>query len=97
MAKLRGKEIQELARQIVGHSPGGIRYSVLVAKIAADHPETPTNTIHGAVWDLDKTFAGLVLKPSRGLFTIAGEQLSNGKVPAPTPTATLSNLRESEF
>ena len=52
MAKLSGKEIQKLARSIVTENPGGIRYSVLVEKISQQTPETPKNTIHGAVWNL---------------------------------------------
>jgi hypothetical protein len=41
MAKLSGKEIQKLARSVVNETPGGIRYSVLVEKIAQQNPETP--------------------------------------------------------
>lgn len=95
-AKLRVKEIQELAKSVVAATPGGIRYSALVAKIAADHPETPKNTVHGAVWDLDKTFSGEVLKPSRGLFTINAPAKTNGAVSPAQPVATTS-LRESDF
>jgi hypothetical protein len=95
MAKLRGKEIQELAKRIIGEHPGGIRYSVLINRIATDNPETPKNTIHGAVWDLDKTYSGEVLKPSRGLFTLAGAPAvasPNGGLAAINIT-----LRESDF
>src|SRR5438874_10546083 len=69
MAKLSGKEIQKLARSIVTENPGGIRYSVLVEKISQQTPETPKNTIHGAVWNLDSIFPNEIAKPSRGLFT----------------------------
>lgn len=96
MAKLRGKEIQELAKKVIGETPGGIRYSALVQKIATANPETPKNTIHGAVWDLDKTFSGEVLKPSRGLFTLNTPAASNGVSTAQPPTPTPS-LRESDF
>jgi len=67
MAKLSGKEIQKLARAIVTENPGGIRYSVLVEKISQQTPETPKNTIHGAVWNLDTIFPNEIAKPSRGL------------------------------
>jgi len=95
MAKLKIKEIQELARTIIKASPGGIRYSVLVAQIAAKTSETPKNTIHGAVWDLDKTFTGEVLKPSRGLFTFA----ANGQVPLAKSTQAQQEppAKESDF
>ena len=69
MAKLSGKEIQKLARSIVNENPGGIRYSVLVEKISQQTPETPRNTIHGSVWNLDTIFPNEIAKPSRGLFT----------------------------
>lgn len=95
MAKLRIKEIQELAKRIIGETPGGIRYSALVQHIATSHPETPNNTIHGAVWDLDKTYSGQVLKPSRGLFTLHAGASVDGAVPVvPSPATT---VRESDF
>jgi len=93
MAKLSGKEIRELAKKIVTETPGGIRYSALVRQISQTHPETPINTIHGNVWDLDKTFSGQVLKPSRGLFVYAGRN------PSADQEATVSTapIRESDF
>ena len=56
MAKLKVKEIQQLAKSIVLANPGGIRYSPLVQQICKQHPETPENTVMGSVWDLEKTF-----------------------------------------
>ena len=47
----------------------GIRYGALVEQIAEQHPETPINTIHGSVWNLDALFPNEISKPSRGLFT----------------------------
>lgn len=96
MAKLNIKAIQELARKIIGESSGGIRYSVLVQQIASSNPETPKNTIHGAVWDLDKTYSGQVFKPSRGLFTIVTGTSGNGTVKPSVPTTT-PRLNESDF
>jgi hypothetical protein len=69
MAKLSGKEIQKLARSIVNENPGGIHYSALVEKISQQSPETPKNTVHGSVWNLDTIFPNEIAKPSRGLFT----------------------------
>jgi hypothetical protein len=69
MAKLSGKEIQKLARSIVAENPGGIRYSELVERVSQQTPETPRNTIHGSVWNLDTIFPNEIAKPSRGLFT----------------------------
>ena len=73
MAKLTGREIQKLARSIVFENPGGIRYSALVEKISLQNPETPKNTIHGSVWNLDTIFPSEITKPSRGLFTPVGQ------------------------
>lgn len=91
MAKLGTKQIKELAKQIVAQSPGGIRYSALVERIASEHRETPKNTIHGSVWDLDKTFSGEIFKPSRGLFTMDGERI------APPPFEPPPAIKEADF
>lgn len=72
MAKLTGKQIKERAKSIIASNPGGIRFSSLVKQISQENPETPENTIHGSVWDLDKAFPDEVTKPSRGLFAPVG-------------------------
>jgi hypothetical protein len=69
MAKLSVKDIQKLACSIVNENPGGIRYTALVEQIAEHTPETPVNTIHGSMWNLDTVFPNDISKPSRGLFT----------------------------
>jgi len=68
MAKLTTHQIRELALRIISQNPGGIRYSQLVAAISSQHPETPQNTIHGSVWNLDALHPNVVAKPSRGLY-----------------------------
>src|SRR5664280_2651092 len=69
MAKLTGQQIKNIARSIIAENPGGIRYSALVQQIFQQNPETPENTIHGSVWNLDALFPNEISKPSRGLFT----------------------------
>ncbi|MFN0133792.1 MAG: hypothetical protein ACKVW3_14835 [Phycisphaerales bacterium] len=96
MAKLSGRDIQRIAKQIITGTPGGIRYSVLIRQLSTAHPETPVNTIHGAVWDLDKTFTGEIIKPSRGLFTASPSASGNGP-PVVVPGAPQAALRESDF
>ncbi len=93
MAKLTGKEIRELAKKIVAETPSGIRYSALVRQISQMHPETVIGTIHANVWDLDKTFSGQVLKPSRGLFVCAHQNQSEEQ----EATVTTAPIRESDF
>jgi hypothetical protein len=72
MAKLTGKQIKELAKSIIASNPGGIRFSSLVDQILQQNPETPENTIHGSVRDLEKRFPQEVGKPRRGLYTPIG-------------------------
>lgn len=69
MAKLTVKGIQNLGREIVLATPGGIRYAKLAEEIKKRSPETPPNTIGGAIRNLDTTFNNEILKPTRGLFT----------------------------
>ncbi len=99
MAKLSGKEIQKLARSLVAENPGGIRYSELVERVSQQTPETPRNTIHGSVWNLDTIFPNEITKPSRGLFTpIAkpgNETAELGSAEQIAPSGV--KIKESEF
>jgi hypothetical protein len=76
MAKLGVHEIRSLAKAIIAENPGGIRYGALVQRIAGEHPETPRNTIHGSVWNLDVLFPNQITKPSRGLWQPASAMTS---------------------
>ena len=99
MAKLTGKQIRDRAKTIVASHQGGIRYVALVRQIHTEHPETPKNTITGAVWDLDKTFPNEIAKPSRGLFTplAAGtnDTISVGSTEQIAPTGI--KVKEADF
>jgi hypothetical protein len=102
MAKLNLQQIRDLARSIIASNPGGVRYSVLTQKISQQAPETPRNTIHGAVWNLDATFPNEITKPSRGLFTPILKQgnESNLVETAETTeqtTTTGTKVKESDF
>jgi hypothetical protein len=91
MAKLTMKEIQVEALKIVASQVGGIRYSNLHAAVQEKSPETPGNTISGAIWNLDTLFPEKVRKPSRGLFQPVG-------VPTTTsPKTKVTKLREEDF
>ena len=96
MAKLRVREIQTEAIQIIAAHPGGIRYSELVKSVLAHHPETPINTIHGAVWDLDKTASDKVAKPSRGLYVPATAIANAGQATDISP-AVPTKYEEEDF
>jgi molybdopterin converting factor small subunit len=69
MAKLVGKQIEDLARSIIAGEPGGIRYATLVQRICQKEPETSEMAVQNAVWNLHNKFPNEVSKPSRGLFT----------------------------
>ncbi len=69
MAKLNVQQVRDLARSIIAANPGGIRFSALVETISKQLPETPKNTIHGSVWNLDAASPNEIAKPSRGFFT----------------------------
>ena len=101
MAKLSGQAIRELAKSIIAENPGGIRYSQLVARISGENPETPQNTIHGAVWNLDALFPNVVTKPSRGLFKPAAtpdEPEPGTTIERTTETTpTGAKVRETDF
>lgn len=95
MAKLTQEGIRDLARELVQGNPQGIRYKVLVNRIATDHPETPINTIHGSVWDLGTRYPNEISKPSRGLYV----PITNASAPSPesSKVVTASKLKEMEF
>ncbi len=93
MAKLPVNKIRDLGLKIIAENPGGIRYGALVKKISTANPETPTNTIHGSVWDLATRFPDKVVKPSRGLFKPAGADNAVQQA----PTALTSKMKEEDF
>jgi len=69
VAKLSVKEIQSRALLILEGAVGGIRWGELLKKIHSDAPETPPNTIHGAIQTL---FANSkdVMKVARGTYQL---------------------------
>ena len=93
MAKLTRKQIKELAKSIIASNPGGIRFKPLVYQILQQNPETPENTIHGSVRDLEKQFPREVGKPSRGLYTPIGtkdnDTVSAGSTEKMAPTTSV--------
>jgi hypothetical protein len=68
MTKLNRHEIRKQALEIVDANPGGIRHSELLKRVHERSPETPFNSIRGALWNLDSVFPDKVKKPTRGLF-----------------------------
>lgn len=98
MAKLNIQKIRDLAREIIATNPGGIRYSALIETISQQSPETPKNTINGAVWNLDSIFPSEITKPSRGLFTSVQTGIEAIIAGNPEDIAeTGTKIRESDF
>jgi len=73
MLKLSVQAIQDLARRIIANKPEGINYTVLVKEICQQSPETPQNTVRGAVYKLQQLFPKEISKPDRGFFKPAGK------------------------
>jgi hypothetical protein len=98
MSKLNVQQIKSLAKELIAQNPGGIRYSALVKAIGERNPETPTNTIHGSVWNLDALFPNEIAKPSRGLFTPAIRSGNDGVIESTEQIApTGTKVKESDF
>ena len=98
MGKLSVQDIRKLAVSIIRSRPGGIRYSALVEQICERSPETPKNTVHGSVWNLDAVMPNEVAKPSRGLFTpvkAPDGSVVIGSTEQVAPSGT--KVKESEF
>jgi hypothetical protein len=99
MPKFTVQQIRELARSIIAANPGGVRYSALVDEICQRTPETPKNTVHGSVWNLDALYPNEVTKPSRGLFTPLSKQGNDAigveSVEQTAPTGV--KVKESDF
>lgn len=99
MAKLNVRQIRERARTIIAENPGGIRYTALKDQIKQENPETPSNTIVGSIWDLERTDPGHVVKPTRGLYTpangVGDEGVVAGEAEQIAPSG--AKVRESEF
>ncbi len=99
MAKLTVQQIRGLARSLIAENPGGIRYSVLGDKIWQQSPETPKNTIYGAIWNLEALFPNEVAKPSRGLFTPLVKSGNDTVVVGSTEQVAVTGIKvqESDF
>jgi hypothetical protein len=97
MPKLSIKEIQKRAIAIITESPGGIRYSPLHAKIKDESPETPGNTINGAIWNLQEVMPKEVIKPSRGLYKPAGGTSDDSVVVGDTEQVAPTGLKVHEW
>ena len=70
MAKLNRKQIQDRAREILEVESGGIRWGEILKLIHGPDPETPPNSIHGAIQVLFQSSDDIV-KVARGTYQLA--------------------------
>jgi hypothetical protein len=63
-------QIRKIALEVLAERPDGIRYSDIKRKVLEHIPSFNTNTISGATWDLEITYADLIYKPDRGVFRL---------------------------
>jgi hypothetical protein len=101
VAESRREQIQRRAVELLESDPNGLRYTALVQRIQDQLPQIPTNTIRGAVWNLDSVVSDKVYKASRGVFRAVTFRESEATEPVPqAPTATQTaeeELREEQF
>lgn len=107
MAKLSMKEIQAHALALLEEKPGGLRWGDFIKLIHAGSPETPTNSIHGAIQKLFSS-SDDVVKVAVGTYQLRKfhEQLEPDEpatpVAVPLPSGKASDpkaesLLESDF
>lgn len=70
MAKLNRKQIEDATRTVLERHPGGVRWAEVLKAVAAEHPETPFNSIRGATHNLFQRGDGIV-KIARGTYQLA--------------------------
>lgn len=70
MAKRNRKQIQEDALRVLDQAVGGLRWSDLLKRVHHNDPETPVNSVHGALHALLTTSSEIV-KVARGTYQLA--------------------------
>lgn len=68
--KLNRHQIQAKARTILESEKGGVRWGEILKRISADDPETPQNSIHGALQNFFVISSDIV-KVARGTYQLA--------------------------
>jgi hypothetical protein len=109
LAKLNRKQIHDRARVILESHPGGVRWGEMMKIIHGDDPETPPNSIHGAIQVLFQSAEDIV-KVARGTYqlvkfvdadaadTIAAEEAMASEPVAADPSVTTGGpIAEQDF
>lgn len=109
MDKLNRKQIHARAREILEEHSGGIRWGEILKLIHADAPDTPPNSIHGAIQVLFQSSDDIV-KVARGTYQLskfvdedAAEAIAADAAVATAPVVPVKNgaiqeaLAEQDF
>ncbi len=110
MAKLNRQQIQARAIELLEEANGGMRWSAILKAVEATTPETPHNSVHGAVHALLNSRPDEIVKVARGTYqlakyyeseasvTIASESFAESQpVKVEGPKHTTVTLLESDF
>lgn len=84
MAKLNRKQIEGATRAVLERHPGGGRSAEVLKAVAAHHPETPLNSIHGATHHLFQRGDGIV-KIARDTYQLARSAETGNEAAASAP------------
>src|SRR3989338_4442715 len=92
-------QIKQKSLEIIKNNPQGIRYSQLLKMIVEAFPNVPSNTIRGAIWNLDATIPNEIYKADRGLFRHISfrETPVNVEEVAVPQHRTATGIREEDF
>lgn len=106
---LNRRAIQKRALDLLDASPGGMRWGELLKAIHTNDPETPPNSIHGAIQVLFQS-DDRIIKVARGTYQLAqyqdaqssaavaqDEAVANEPVVIETPSHAPVTLLESDF
>ncbi|MBV1834785.1 hypothetical protein [Novacetimonas pomaceti] len=109
MGKLNRTQIQQIASEILEKESGGIRWGEMLKRICLISPQTPPNSIHGALHAL-LTNSGEIVKVARGTYQLlkyqddqASTAIAQDKATASEPvivettTHAKISLLESDF
>lgn len=88
MTKLNRKQIQARAFELLEEAIGGMRWGELLKAIHASDPETPPNTIHGALQTLFTVQPDKIVKVARGTYQLAKYHDAQGSGALTSPTMT---------
>lgn len=88
------RKVIQRATELVEQAPKGMRYSELHRTIAAQFPEIPANTVHGALHKFRSDLPANIYLPDRGLYQ--HEKYRPQETPARSPRSD-GKVREEDF